>query len=79
MSFYRHTTIATSFVRRRYRSVRYRAYGAARGSEGKFRHIGCPIAGLAVEAIGGTAKDKGNIFALGLVARMFDSMPDALS
>ena len=39
----------------------------------KFRHIGCPIAELTVEAIGGTAKDKGkNIFALGLVARMFD-------
>ena len=41
--------------------------------EKKFRHIGCPIAELTVEAIGGTAKDKGkNIFALGLVARMFD-------
>ena len=41
--------------------------------KGKFRHIGCPIAELTVEAIGGTAKDKGkNIFALGLVARMFD-------
>ena len=40
---------------------------------GKFRHIGCPIAELTVESIGGTAKDKGkNIFALGLVARMFD-------
>ena len=39
----------------------------------KFRHIGCPITSLTVEAIGGTAKDKGkNIFALGLVARMFD-------
>src|SRR5678815_941469 len=32
-----------------------------------------PISGLTIEAIGGTAKDKGkNIFALGLVARMFD-------
>ena len=41
--------------------------------EKKFRHIGCPIAELTVEAIGGTAKDKGkNIFALGLIARMFD-------
>jgi 2-oxoglutarate ferredoxin oxidoreductase subunit alpha len=39
----------------------------------KYRHIGCPIAERTVEAIGGTAKDKGkNIFALGLVARMFD-------
>ena len=41
--------------------------------EKEYRHIGCPIAELTVEAIGGTAKDKGkNIFALGLVARMFD-------
>ena len=39
----------------------------------QYHHIGVPISGLTVEAIGGTAKDKGkNIFALGLVARMFD-------
>ena len=39
----------------------------------KYRHVGVPIAELTVEAIGGTARDKGkNIFALGLVARMFD-------
>lgn len=39
----------------------------------KYHHVGVPIAGLTVEAIGGTAKDKGkNIFALGLVAKMFD-------
>ena len=39
----------------------------------QYRHIGVPISGLTVEAIGGTAKDKGkNIFALGLVAKMFD-------
>ena len=32
-----------------------------------------PISSLTVEAIGGTAKDKGkNIYALGLIARMFD-------
>src|SRR5437868_12055682 len=38
----------------------------------EFRHIGIPISGLTVEAIGGTAKDKGkNIFSLGLVAKMF--------
>src|SRR5215470_14202716 len=38
-----------------------------------FHHIGVPISGLTVEAIGGTAKDKGkNIFALGLIAKMFD-------
>src|SRR6476660_3228108 len=39
----------------------------------EYRHIGVPISGLTVEAIGGTAKDKGkNIFALGLLAKMFD-------
>src|SRR6266704_583279 len=39
----------------------------------QYHHLGVPISGLTVEAIGGTAKDKGkNIFALGLVAKMFD-------
>ncbi|MGI8965894.1 MAG: 2-oxoacid:acceptor oxidoreductase family protein, partial [Limisphaerales bacterium] len=38
-----------------------------------YHHVGVPITGLTVEAIGGTAKDKGkNIFTLGLVAKMFD-------
>src|SRR2546423_371655 len=38
----------------------------------EYHHIGIPISGLTVEAIGGTAKDKGkNIFALGLVAKMY--------
>src|SRR6184192_610972 len=37
-----------------------------------YHHLGVPISGLTVEAIGGTAKDKGkNIFALGLVAKMY--------
>src|SRR5438552_10958565 len=37
-----------------------------------YHHLGIPISSLTVEAIGGTAKDKGkNIFALGLVAKMF--------
>jgi 2-oxoglutarate/2-oxoacid ferredoxin oxidoreductase subunit alpha len=41
--------------------------------EKDYRHIGIPISSLTVEAIGGTAKDKGkNIYALGLVARIFD-------
>src|SRR5579863_8911068 len=41
--------------------------------EKTYRHIGVPISGATVEAIGGTAKDKSkNIFALGLVAKMFD-------
>ena len=39
----------------------------------EFHHVGVPISGLTVEAIGGTAKDKGkNIYALGLIAKMFD-------
>lgn len=38
-----------------------------------YHHIGVPISGLTVEAIGGTAKDKGkNIYALGLIAKMYD-------
>ena len=38
-----------------------------------YRHVGIPISSLTIEAIGGTAKDKGkNIFSLGLIARMFD-------
>ena len=41
--------------------------------QGDYHHVGVPISGLTVEAIGGTAKDKGkNIYALGLIARMFD-------
>src|SRR5437660_1414797 len=39
----------------------------------QYHHVGIPISSLTVEAIGGTAKDKGkNIFALGLIAKMFD-------
>jgi len=38
-----------------------------------YHHVGIPISSLTVEAIGGTAKDKGkNIYALGLIAKMFD-------
>ncbi len=41
--------------------------------EKDYHHLGIPISSLTVEAIGGTARDKGkNIFALGLVAKMFD-------
>jgi 2-oxoglutarate ferredoxin oxidoreductase subunit alpha len=41
--------------------------------EKDYRHVGVPISGLTVEAIGGTAKDKGkNIYALGLLAKTFD-------
>src|SRR5687767_9743841 len=37
-----------------------------------YHHVGVPISGLTVEAIGGTAKDKGkNLYALGLIAKMF--------
>ncbi len=39
----------------------------------QYHHLGVPISSLTVEAIGGTAKDKGkNIYALGLLAKMFD-------
>ena len=39
----------------------------------KYRHIGIGISSLTVEAIGGTARDKGkNIYALGLIGRMFN-------
>src|SRR5208282_2209955 len=39
----------------------------------EYHHVGVPISSLTIEAIGGTAKDKGkNIFALGLLTKMFD-------
>lgn len=42
-------------------------------NEKRYRAIGVPITSLTVEAIGGTAKDKGkNMFVLGLLARMYD-------
>src|SRR5437763_15192163 len=38
----------------------------------RFVYVGVPITGLTVEALGGTAKDKGkNIFALGLITKIF--------
>jgi 2-oxoglutarate ferredoxin oxidoreductase subunit alpha len=41
--------------------------------EKDYRHVGIAISGLTVEAIGGTAKDKGkNIYTLGLLAKIFD-------
>ena len=41
--------------------------------QSEYHHLGIPISNLTIEAIGGTAKDKGkNLFALGLVARIFD-------
>src|SRR5271169_3313712 len=41
--------------------------------ETEYRHVGIPISSLTVEAIGGTATDKGkNIYSLGLIAKMFD-------
>ena len=41
--------------------------------ETEYHHVGVPISSLTVEAIGGTAKDKGkNLYALGLIAHMFD-------
>jgi 2-oxoglutarate ferredoxin oxidoreductase subunit alpha len=41
--------------------------------EKRYRAIGVPITSRTIEAIGGTAKDKGkNMFVLGLLARMYD-------
>src|ERR1700677_2349530 len=41
--------------------------------EESYRHVGVHISGLTVEAVGGTGRDKGkNIFALGLLAKIFD-------
>jgi 2-oxoglutarate ferredoxin oxidoreductase subunit alpha len=41
--------------------------------EKAYRHVGVPISSRTIEAIGGSGKDKGkNIFALGLVAKIFD-------
>ncbi|MGD0614934.1 MAG: 2-oxoacid:acceptor oxidoreductase family protein, partial [Verrucomicrobiota bacterium] len=38
-----------------------------------YKHVGVPISTLTIESVGGTAKDKGkNIYALGLIARIFD-------
>jgi 2-oxoglutarate ferredoxin oxidoreductase subunit alpha len=38
----------------------------------RYHHVGVPISSLTVEAVGGTGRDKGkNIYALGLIARMF--------
>jgi len=38
----------------------------------RFMYVGVPITGLTVEALGGTAKDRGkNIFILGLIAKIF--------
>jgi len=39
----------------------------------RYHHVGIPISSLTIEAIGGTAKDKGkNLYSLGLIARLFD-------
>jgi 2-oxoglutarate ferredoxin oxidoreductase subunit alpha len=45
----------------------------------RIKTVGVPITGLTVEALGGTAKDKGkNIFVLGLIARIFHLDSDKL-
>jgi 2-oxoglutarate/2-oxoacid ferredoxin oxidoreductase subunit alpha len=45
----------------------------------RFVYVGVPITGLTVEALGGTAKDKGkNIFVLGLIAKIFNLDGDKL-
>ncbi|MGA3171788.1 MAG: 2-oxoacid:acceptor oxidoreductase subunit alpha [Chthoniobacteraceae bacterium] len=45
----------------------------------RFVYVGIPITGLTVEALGGTAKDKGkNVFILGVIAKIFDLDVDKL-
>jgi 2-oxoglutarate ferredoxin oxidoreductase subunit alpha len=45
----------------------------------RFMYVGVPITGLTVEALGGTAKDKGkNIFVLGLISKIFSLDVDKL-
>src|SRR3954465_9368029 len=45
----------------------------------RFVYVGVPITGLTVEAIGGTAKDKGkNLFVMGLLAAIFHLDVDKL-
>src|SRR5438309_10956050 len=45
----------------------------------RFVYVGVPITGLTVEALGGTAKDKGkSIFVLGLIAKIFHLDVDKL-
>jgi 2-oxoglutarate/2-oxoacid ferredoxin oxidoreductase subunit alpha len=45
----------------------------------RFVYVGVPITGLTVEALGGTAKDKGkNIFVLGLISKIFNLDPEKL-
>jgi len=45
----------------------------------RFVHVGVPITGLTIEALGGTARDKGkNIFVLGLIAKIFNLDVDKL-
>ena len=46
----------------------------------RFVYVGVPITGLTVEALGGTAKDKGkNIFVLGLISKIFHLDVDKLT
>src|SRR5947207_8312653 len=45
----------------------------------RFMYVGVPITGLTVEALGGTARDKGkNIFVLGLISTIFNLDADKL-
>ncbi len=44
-----------------------------KADDNRFTNVACPMTSATVEAVGGTAKDKGkNIFILGLLARVFD-------
>jgi len=72
LAFYQHSTKTTSILSKKggNRPDRFRPCGTQPNGRTNYHHIPIPISGLTVEAIGGTAKDKGkNIFALGLIAR----------
>ncbi|RME68593.1 MAG: 2-oxoacid:acceptor oxidoreductase subunit alpha [Verrucomicrobia bacterium] len=48
-------------------------------SDKRFIYFGVPITGLTIEAVGGSAREKGkNMFVLGLLARMFNLQIDKL-
>jgi 2-oxoglutarate ferredoxin oxidoreductase subunit alpha len=76
LAFYQHSYETTSTPSRRAAScctIQDHVEAEARVTRRITTTSGCRFPSLTVEAIGGTAKDKGkNMFALGLIAKMFD-------
>ena len=78
LAFYQHSYEDHIILSRRAASSFTIPTMSARTREKRYHHLGMPITGLTVEALGGTAKDKGkNIFALGLIAAISISTPEA--